>query len=98
MGFFGLRPELESTYKAALAVAQQMGQMAKGSGNPEVLEYLVTDAAAKGQAARTLLISEGRQREWKKFRKSLIKAGRTFLDVPSFNHEYYPFAQKYFEE
>jgi hypothetical protein len=95
VAFFGIQPELRSTREAVMAVARHMGQMARGSGSPEVLDELVSYAVAEGQAARAQLISEGRGREWKGFRKGLIRVG-TFLDTTTFNRVYEPFIQKYF--
>jgi hypothetical protein len=98
MGLFsGMPDDLAATYKAAMAVAYQMRDTYQGNGNPEVLETLISGAVTQGQQARTRLLAEGREREWKRFRKSLYRAG-AFLDIPPYNRMYEPFVRKYFSD
>lgn len=92
--FYKTPPDLEPTYSAIMAAAQEIATRASGYGTPGYLEQeLLPRAETAMQESRARLLAEGRDKDLKAFRKHVLSVGR-FMDNGPYNRVFYPLVKE----
>lgn len=88
--FYKTPPDLQPTFDAVMAAAREIAIRGKGYGTPGFLEEeLLPRALTAMHDSRTRLLSEGREKDLKAFRKRLLSVG-SFMDNGPYNRSFAP--------
>src|SRR5258705_10522494 len=92
--FYKPTPDLKPVYDLAMRVGQEIAIRFNGYGTPGYLEEMLPELAAAMQSSRDRLISEGRTKDLKSFRKYVLSGG-SFMDNACFNRQFLPFVDEH---